>query len=565
VRKTLLSALAVAVLFGISSASSAQDSTAAMKPVLVVSFSGYDALFGDIEFLGKLGGNPDMAKGLEAMLKMMTQGQGLAGLDTTRPWGAVVETNGAEFPVYGFLPVSDLKQLAKALEGVGLQTEEADDGALKLETEGMPAPLFIKQQGDWAFLCPTAEALAKMPKDPSKALAGLTEKYDLAVQVTVQNVPLPLRQMLAAQLQMGAQAALQRQPGETDEAYELRTKLARQGIEQSISTINDLDTFLLGLAIDSKAGDAHLDIEVTAVEGTKLAQDFAAVKSGKTAFAGFVLPEASISVSSVGTLSKSTIEQQMSFIETIRGKAMEDLENQSLGEEEMAAAKKLLGDLLDLAKETIESGKTDTAMSAILKPDSVSLVGGAYLADGEKLEKVIKDVVRLASDEEPQVAEVFKLDSGKIGEVRLHKIAIPVPATPEGDRIAALFGETVEILVGIDKQAAYVALGPDAEAMLKKALEASKAEAGKEILPMKLSVSAGAVAQFIAAIAEDDQVKATAGMVAAMLAQAGSDDHVILTSEPLPNGTRTRLQIEQGILKVLGSAGQMASGGGPGM
>ena len=71
-RKTLLSALAVAVLLGASGLCPAQ-STAEMKPVLVISFSGYDALFGDIEFLGKLGGNPDMAKGLEAMLKMFTE------------------------------------------------------------------------------------------------------------------------------------------------------------------------------------------------------------------------------------------------------------------------------------------------------------------------------------------------------------------------------------------------------------------------------------------------------------------------------------------------------------
>ena len=80
-RRTLLSALVVALLLGGRSACPAEETPAAgLKPLVTVSFAGYDELRADIEFVGKLGNNPQLAQGLEGMLKDMTQGQGLTGL-----------------------------------------------------------------------------------------------------------------------------------------------------------------------------------------------------------------------------------------------------------------------------------------------------------------------------------------------------------------------------------------------------------------------------------------------------------------------------------------------------
>jgi len=84
VRKTLLSILAVAILLGAASFGFAQGE---MKPIATVSFAGYDRLKADIGVIGRLVGNPKLADMLEMMLKGKTQGKGLTGLDTKRPWG----------------------------------------------------------------------------------------------------------------------------------------------------------------------------------------------------------------------------------------------------------------------------------------------------------------------------------------------------------------------------------------------------------------------------------------------------------------------------------------------
>ena len=87
------------------------------KPVLCVSFAGYDKLMANIGAVGQLSGNPDMGKQMEMMLTMMTQGKGLAGLDR-QPWGAAVMTNGSgPFAIFGFLPVNRPEATHRGYQG----------------------------------------------------------------------------------------------------------------------------------------------------------------------------------------------------------------------------------------------------------------------------------------------------------------------------------------------------------------------------------------------------------------------------------------------------------------
>ena len=51
-----------------------------------------------------------------------------------------------------------------------------------------------------------------------------------------------------------------------------------------------------------------------------------------------------------------------------------------------------------------------------------------------------------------------------------------------------------------------------------------------------------------------------ASMIAAMLEQTGGKDHVTLTSTPITNGAAVRLEVEEGLLKLIGSLGQMFGG-----
>jgi hypothetical protein len=53
------------------------------------------------------------------------------------------------------------------------------------------------------------------------------------------------------------------------------------------------------------------------------------------------------------------------------------------------------------------------------------------------------------------------------------------------------------------------------------------------------------------------QIKAAAAMLAGFGAGAGNKNHVSLTITPISRGFRTRLEVEEGLLKVLSSLGQL--------
>ena len=572
-RRTLLSTLVVVLLLGGWSACPAQEAPAGgLKPLVTVSFSGYDSLRADLDFLGKLSDNPQLAQQMEGTLAMLTKGQGLAGLDKTKPWGAVMQTDGQqEFPVYGFIPVTDLKQLLSLIGPLlpGGPPEEPADGIYEIDIDG--PTVFVQEKGGWAFIVTNRDDLAKVPADPSKVLGGLNEKYDLAVRASIQNVPMEFRQMLAAQLQAGAQIGMQRLPGESDEDYALRQGVAKQMIQRVNDMANELDEVLIGFAIDSQAGSSYLDFQITAVEGTKTAAQFSQSAAVKTSFAGFDLPGAALTGNWAGLLTDDDVAEAKNGIANLRQTALKELKNQGLSAQELTLATQLLTDLLDVLEKTIENKKADGGLVLLLKPDAATFAAGGTIADGDKLEKALKQLAAEIQKGEPELAKLLKLDADSHQDVRFHTLTLPTDEIGE-EMVTKLFGESIDVVLGISNTSVYLAGGSDAMSTIKQVIDQSKAQPDKEIPPMRISLAAAPIAEFVAANIPDDPDNMMANMmatsVAEMLAQAGGKDHVTLTSKPIPNGATVRLEVEEGILKLIGSMGEMMGGmmgpGGPG-
>ena len=99
-KKTLLSALAVALLLASTAPARAQD---APKPFAIVALAGYDELRNDVDFIGQLSDNPDLVKSLDGIVALFTQFQGLAGLDKSKPLGVSIATDGQSFQALGFV------------------------------------------------------------------------------------------------------------------------------------------------------------------------------------------------------------------------------------------------------------------------------------------------------------------------------------------------------------------------------------------------------------------------------------------------------------------------------
>ena len=227
-----------------------------MKPILVVSLAGYQRIMDDLAFVGKLSDSPDLAKNLEGMITFFTQGQGLAGLDKTKPWGLAASTDGLSF------------QLARLHSGHG--SEEAagrpvwlpwrrGQGRRRLQAASpRSADSAVHQRAKgFAYISQDSAGFSNLPKDPVKLLSGLDKQYDVAIRLSVQNIPEVFRQLAIDQIKMGVEGSLEQARGKRRAIRAAPRSRRKQQMDTLVTTLNELDEVTIGLSIDEARTSAR--------------------------------------------------------------------------------------------------------------------------------------------------------------------------------------------------------------------------------------------------------------------------------------------------------------------
>lgn len=541
-RKSLLSTLAVALLLCGASRSSAEDP----KPVIVASAASLDRLLSNVDKLGEMA----ESQALTNIVKFGAAGF-TKGVDKTKPAGVLVTSDGLGFRTVGFIPVSDFKAFMSI---PAFAAEDAGDGAYEVRLGRGRA--FAKQQGAWAYLSDNIDSLTDLPADPQKLLNGQEKEYDICVRALIQNIPEHMRDLAMGALKSGVQQA-DRLDGETEEEFKARMETATAAIDEIVKLIDDTEHLTLGWSVDDKEKKTFVDLNWVAKSGSETSKKFAAYENATTRFAGFLQDDAAGKFNLSGKISKEDADQSVAAMKSVRDQMLKEIEKEAnfRTDEQRAAVKSAFNNVMDALAATIDSGKFDMAASVVLKPDALSVVVGGHVADAEKVEKALKDVVEVAKDEPDFPGMEFNADSH--AGARFHTMSIPVP-----DRDAVKFlGEKFDVVIGFDANSVYFSCGRDAAANLKKAMDASKAAGEKEVAPLEFSISAGPIVNFAASMQGDNPI---AGMLADEVAKFKGKDHYRVALRPIPNGVRYRMEVEQGIINLAGKAIGLfgAAGGG---
>lgn len=550
-RKLLPWTMAAVVALGIACLCPAQIA----KPVATVSFSGYEELMKDIELIGRLGNFPDLAKILEAQLQQHVPSELSAALDKKKPWG-VVAALGPDTPQpvgVAFVPLKDLKPLLEVIRSQGIEPKDAGDGTFQIQAG--PQAILLKQKGAWTLLGTSKEALAEVPDDPTQLLGGLHEKYNLAARLTVKNIPPATRDAALLPVMMGFQMATMRQlPGETTEQYEFRSKMSQQALQQITDTIKDLDSILLGLAVDEKTSSARLDLAVTFVPDSKYAKRLAQSGDLKTDFAGLMDPDAALLATFSGQMDEQQITQARANLAALKANFLAEIDKQGLPPDEAKQARQLAGDLMDALEKTIQTGKLDGGLRLKLGPKNLQLVAALRIAEGAKLEQTVKELIQRIAKDVPPVAQAVRFDAETHQQVRFHLVSVPTDQLDPHARqvFQQVVGDKLELILGIGQDSLYVSAGRDAAKALKDLIDRSQSASDKSAPPMQLSVSLTPIAQFVAAVG-DQQAKQGAEMLLSVLSAATGKDHIKLTVTLIPNGEQARVELEEGILRLIGS------------
>lgn len=516
------------------------------KPVAVLSLAGYDALMSDLNFLGELSGTPQLAQSVEGILALVTRAQGLVGLDKAKPIGASLSLNEAGIPTpLVFVPVTDADKLLDALQGLVPTVEDLGDGFSRLKPANGPS-IVMKETDGWAFLSNAKENLEDLPKDPAKLLGDLAKKYDVALRLNVQNVPEPFIQMAVQQIKAGAQSGLKQLPDEDDDAYRLRKEFAETYLNQMTQVIEEVDQITVGFAIDSKTRSSYLDTSLTVKEGGKLSAQLAAAQKaeGATKFAGFADPDAVGNLHFTSPIMKDDETVLLDAVATARKEAAKKIdESDDLDDVELKkTVQEMVGQVFDVAEATIRGGRLDGG-AVFVGDGPFEFVVGGLVVDAKKLEGVMKRAVDMFG-QAPEFPTV-KLNAAEHNGITFHTVELP-DLDEDAEKI---LGEDVLLALGFGNDTAMLAIGEDPIEAAKAVLDDSKK--GAKLPPMQLQIKLAPLVK-IGAESDDDNRELAETLV--KLLEESDKDHLSLTTDFIPNGSRVRLEIEEGVLEAIGKA-----------
>ena len=104
---------------------------------------------------------------LQGMIAMFTQGKGLDGIDQSKPWGVILQTDGQQFLPVGCIAVTDINKVLDIVKGFGAQISDGADGAKQIALPGGQT-IHLKESNGWAYLGQTEAALDNLPADPGR-------------------------------------------------------------------------------------------------------------------------------------------------------------------------------------------------------------------------------------------------------------------------------------------------------------------------------------------------------------------------------------------------------------
>lgn len=548
--KTFVTSLVACMAALVALAAPIQTAQAEVKPAVVVSVGSMTELLGDVAYLAETAGNANAGKSAALMAGIF-----LNGVDRDRPTGAYMTFDGMNPQVVAFVPVKDLDVLLLThKENIG-EPKDIGDGVLELSAP-TGQPVYIKEVSGWAYVTNEQKMLSDLPKDPVGLLAGLNKEYSIAVRVNVQNIPSELRKMAIAEMTSAMERSLDQQAGDLDdEAREAQEKIVRSSIKSFSRLFEEAETFTIGWEVDSMKKATWIDSSMVAVKGTKLARQAALLKSTTSNFAGFLMDDAAMSMNLSTPIDKSEIGSTVAMLETYRAKALEQMEQDgNLQGEKKALAKEVVGNMFDIIGETMKDGKMDGGAVLLLNDEKVQFAAGGHVADGAKLETTLKKLVSIGKDEAdfPE----FKFNVGTHGGIALHTASAPIEdAEPQVKRV---LGDNLEVVIGTGKKVFLVAFGKDSMDLMKKVIDANAADGQKEVKPMQMTISLKPILDFAATV---DDSPVTARLIEIL---DGRDAKVRLTATAIDRGSRSRLEVDQTIIEMIGRAAEEFGAGAPG-
>jgi len=500
----------------------------AADPVVIVSIHSLDELSEDAAWLGQRIGIPFLDSMLDSALTGLANGNELKGLDRSQPLGALLYLNedGEPSEPLIFLPVGDEDELNETL-ALALTKLKEEDGITHFEGRN-GVPVFGVIDGDWYFLSNKADALDDLP-DPAEVVVS---DADFAIDVDYERFPEALRESLIREIDERAERD---QEAITDENERRGAEFGHQIVRR---VLLDASRFTLTLEIDAETGVMALDAGLTAREETPTAAMLESYGEIQSTFSGLDTRDTVFSLVFAMPLSEDV---QGFLVDAMTQGFNESVEqNDDLSDEDRQMAVQLL----EVLTETLLQPAVDAGLVINNRRGKLQMLSAISVAEGEKLNELFLKAVK-----KEQPAEL-KLNAAEHNGTSIH--AVTVKSTdPQSSKL--LGDGPVNFAIAPDRL--VMGMGVGAVAGVKQGLDAEIPE-DSERAPVSLRIGVGAAMK----LARDDSNGPLIDL--ALNASGDSPDRIVVELAPHEAGVSLRIELEEGVLKLIGFGVGLAMQGG---
>ncbi|MDA7949879.1 MAG: hypothetical protein MPJ24_00185 [Pirellulaceae bacterium] len=541
VSKTILCLAAVALLALPLTRANAQDVELAggVKPTMIVATASVDELLSDANYIATAVGNPESVMMAQFMLRGM-----INGVDTGKPVGAVLGFDGIEPVPFVMVPVSNLDAIMASVGQAGtVEFEELEENLYSLEIPPGET-VYLTVDNGYALLATDLDVLENSSVSPEKLLSKMTEKHDIAVDIFVQNFPAEFKDQFLHEMKLGYENSI-RFMSEEDR---INSQAVMDTMFNNFERIFDeLTRVSYAIGVDEDSTKTYLDVAVTALPGSEIDELIESSRSLQSDYLGFLVSDAAVTYNAVGKSAQNDIDNVVAMLDNVETQVLDQMEGELSGED-LLLAQGIVKKLLDVTKESVAQEKNDGGAALILKPGQFTFVAGAYTESGDKITDAVSDLFTLISEKGEGVP--IDLSTFSDGGIDFHKMVVTLPELDEGRKV---FGETVEVLIGNNNKSVYVGLGNECLPTLKKIISNPGLPTGAKELPTQFNISVVPILNFVAALDENPVMDA----VAQQAEKYAGDDSLRLSADYIPNGVSIRLQIDEGIWKIIGEVAQL--------
>ncbi|MBN2217301.1 MAG: hypothetical protein JW719_07980 [Pirellulales bacterium] len=529
-------------------------SIGASQPVAVACGTSYHRWHDNVALVGAISGSPDLAQGLEAMLRMATDNRGLVGLDKTRPWAVIVLARGPIVGVYACLPIDRFDELIEVIR------PWAEDVRRQGDTHRIVLPgdhvFYAAQRDRWVVVALDTETLARAAADPLLLVGDLPQQYDLAARLDVSRLSPTMRALILAGID-GATSAARSASDDQNPDNPAGQLLNRFAVRAARMALEDLDRVTLGVTVDHASRRLSAELLLAAREGTATSRRWRQFPRESAPFAGLALADATLAARWTGELSPAATGAIASWLDTAQARTLNRIEQRPAPVEHTNQAKQAAVELFDAARLLLADQQLEICGSLVLQSDAMTWISAVrYPADPEFRRKV--DRLVSVARRSPQTWARVQRTADLQGVVRMLVLSRFLQGDLNDNPWIGLVGRRLEIAIGFGQSHLYLAVGRNAAEALERALAESRVAAAPQAAPIECSVALRSLTAAVGQRIEGPRKADFARIARALEPQAGKD-HIRLTACPTPQGIRVRIELDEGVLAVAGLAAGLLS------